>query len=127
MAYRWLLRCLGWASLVLAPVLVQATGPAPNAGRIATPALRGPDAAQFAALLATFETYAEQARMTWGTPGMAIAIVHQDQVIYAKGFGVKQQGGTDPVDPHTLFPIGSTSKAFTSALVALLADEGKLR
>jgi CubicO group peptidase (beta-lactamase class C family) len=65
--------------------------------------------------------------MTWDTPGMAIAVVHQDQVIYAKGFGVKQLGGTDPVDPHTVFPIGSTSKAFTSALIALLADEGKLR
>jgi CubicO group peptidase (beta-lactamase class C family) len=121
------LRYLGWISLLLAPALAQAIGPAPNVGRIAPLALRGPDAAQVAALLATFEAYGEQARMTWGTPGMAIAIVHQDQVIYAKGFGVKQQGGTDPIDPHTLFPIGSTSKAFTSALVALLADEGKLR
>jgi CubicO group peptidase (beta-lactamase class C family) len=77
--------------------------------------------------LATFEAYAEQARVMWGTPGMAIALVHQDQLIYAKGFGVKKSGGTDPVDPHTLFPIGSTSKAFTSALIALLADEAKLR
>jgi CubicO group peptidase (beta-lactamase class C family) len=107
--------------------LAQAAEPAPATGRIATPAPRGPDAAQLTALLPTFEAYAEQARMMWGTPGMAIAIVHRDRVIYAKGFGVKQQGSTDPVDPHTLFPIGSTSKAFTSALVALLADEEKLR
>ena len=58
---------------------------------------------------------------------MAIAVVHQDQVVYTKGFGVKKLGGADPIDPHTLFPIGSTSKAFTSALVALLADGEKLR
>jgi CubicO group peptidase (beta-lactamase class C family) len=127
MAYPWLLLHLCWASLVLAPVLTQATGPAPDAGRIATPAPRRPDAAQLAPLLTAFEAYAEQARVQWGTPGMAVAIVHRHQVIYAKGFGVKKLGGTDPVDPHTLFPIGSTSKAFTSALVALLADQGKLR
>jgi CubicO group peptidase (beta-lactamase class C family) len=127
MAYQWLLRHLCWASLVLAPVLAQAAGTAPDAGRIATPAHRGPDAAQLATLLAAFEAYAEQARVIWGIPGMAVAIVHQDHVIYAKGFGMKKLGGTDPVDPHTLFPIGSTSKAFTSALVALLADQGKLR
>ena len=58
---------------------------------------------------------------------MAIAVVHQDRVIYAQGFGVKKLGATDPVDPHTLFSIGSTSKAFTSALIALLADEEKPR
>jgi CubicO group peptidase (beta-lactamase class C family) len=127
MTYRWLLLFLFWASLSLFPVLAQAAEPAPATGRITTPAPHGLDAAQLAALLPTFEAYAEQAWMMWGTPGMAIAIVHQDHVIYAKGFGVKQQGSTDPVDPHTLFPIGSTSKAFTSALVALLADEDKLR
>src|SRR5215510_9631018 len=127
MTTRWFfLHCL-WVLLVLAPILGQAAGPAPDAGRTTTPASRGPGAAQLSALLPEFEAYAEQSRATWGTPGMAIAIVHQDRVIFAKGFGVKQLGGTDLVDPHTLFPIGSTSKAFTSALVALLADEGKLR
>ena len=127
MGCRRLLRSLCWGSLVLASVLAQAAGPAPDARHIATPGSRGPDAARLAALLPTFEAYAEQARKTWGTPGMAIAIVDRDHLIYAKGFGVKQAGGTEPVDPHTLFPVGSTSKAFTSALVALLADEGKRR
>ena len=79
------------------------------------------------AVLPAFEDYAERARTMWGTPGMAIAVVHRDQVVYTRGFGVKKLGGADPVDPHTLFPIGSTSKAFTSALVAWLADAGKLR
>jgi CubicO group peptidase (beta-lactamase class C family) len=126
MTYRRLVQYLVWASWVLVPVLGQAAGAAPAADRVMA-SRSGPDAAQLAELLRTFETYAEQARLTWGTPGMAIAVVHRDQVVYSKGFGVKQLGGTDPVDTHTLFPIGSASKAFTSALVALLADEKKLR
>ena len=124
---RWFLLYFCAASLLLAPALALAGAPAPGAGPAPIPASRGPDAAQLATLLSTFEAYAEQALMTWATPGMAIAVVHHDQVIYRKGFGVKKLGGTDPVDPHTLFPIGSTSKAFTSALIALLADEEKLR
>jgi CubicO group peptidase (beta-lactamase class C family) len=128
MMYRRLLFRLLWSSLTILSVLAQAATPAPSPGGPTTPsAPQGPQAAQLTALLPAFEAYAAQARIAWGTPGMAIAIVHQDQVIYAQGFGVKQLGSTDPVDPHTLFPIGSTSKAFTSALVALLADEGKLR
>ena len=73
-----------------------------------------------------FEAYAESAQKQWGIPGMAIAIVKDDQVIFAKGFGVKRVGGTDPVDPNTVFQIGSTSKAFTSALAAIQVDDGKM-
>ena len=57
---------------------------------------------------------------------MAISIVQGDEMIYAKGFGVKKVGENDPVDEKTIFQIGSTSKAFTAALVAMMVDEGKL-
>jgi CubicO group peptidase (beta-lactamase class C family) len=53
-------------------------------------------------VLNQFEAYAESAQKQWGIPGMAIAIVKDDQVIFAKGFGVKRVGGTDPVDPNTV-------------------------
>src|SRR5262245_40431159 len=76
--------------------------------------------------LAQLEAYAETARQQWGVPGMAIAVVKDDQMIYAKGFGVKRAGGTEPVDPDTVFEIGSTSKAFTAAVVAMQVDDGKL-
>src|SRR5262245_58069241 len=66
-------------------------------------------------ILATLEAYAQTAQQQWNVPGFAIAVVKDDQVIYAKGFGVKRVGGTDPVDPDTVFQIGSTSKAFTAA------------
>jgi CubicO group peptidase (beta-lactamase class C family) len=126
MAYRWLLVHFVWTSMALLPVLAQAGESTPAPGPNTSPASRGVDGAPLDAVLPAFEDYAERARTTWGTPGMAIAVVHRDQVVYTKGFGVKKMGGSDPIDPHTLFPIGSTSKAFTSALVALLADGGKL-
>jgi CubicO group peptidase (beta-lactamase class C family) len=81
-----------------------------------------PTPAQLKKVLADFETYAQQAQKDWQVPGMAIAIVADNKVIYAKGFGVKKVGGKDKVDEHTIFQIGSTSKAFTAALVAMLID-----
>ncbi len=75
----------------------------------------------------SFEEYAENARQAWKIPGMAVAIVANDQMVYAKGFGVKQIGTPAPVEPHTIFQIGSTSKAFTSALVAMQVDARKFQ
>ncbi len=62
-----------------------------------------------------------------GSPGMAIAIVKNDVVIYAKGFGRTSVAPTSPrVDENTVFLIGSTSKAFTSAELAILADRNQI-
>lgn len=73
-----------------------------------------------------FDKYVEEARKSWNIPGMAIAIVKDDKIIFSKGYGVKKLGGNDPVDTRTLFQIGSTSKAFTTTLMAMLVDEEKL-
>ena len=62
----------------------------------------------------------------WQIPGAAIAIVKNDRVVYIKGYGNKEAGVVDPVGPDTLFQIASTSKAFTTAAMAILADEKKL-
>ncbi|HEY0143977.1 MAG TPA: serine hydrolase [Thermoanaerobaculia bacterium] len=59
----------------------------------------------------------------WQIPGAAIAIVHNDRIVYLKGYGSKDMSGTDPVGPDTLFQIASTSKAFTTAAMAMLVDE----
>ncbi len=77
-------------------------------------------------ILSQFEQYAEKARQDWQIPGMAIAIVRDDTVIYANGFGEKKLGEPDPVDTHTVFQIGSATKAFTAALVAMMVDKKKL-
>ncbi|MGV8174893.1 MAG: serine hydrolase, partial [Methanothrix sp.] len=63
----------------------------------------------------------------WHVPGLAVAVVKGDQVIYMHCFGNRSQDAPDPVTPNTIFQVGSTSKAFTSALVAMLVDEGKLQ
>lgn len=62
----------------------------------------------------------------WGVPGLAVAVVQDDQIVYARGFGVRHVEGGDPVDEHTIFAAGSTSKAFTAAAMAMLVDEGKV-
>ena len=78
------------------------------------------------AILSQFEQYAEKTRHDWRVPGMAIAIVRDGEVIYAKGFGVKKLGDPDPVDRRTVFQIGSITKGFTAALLAMMVDEKKL-
>jgi len=60
-------------------------------------------------------------------PGHTISLVQNDEVIYAKGFGFRDDAKTQPVDADTLFHIGSTSKAFTSTLFAMLVDQGKAK
>lgn len=73
------------------------------------------------------EEYIEQMRRDWKVPGLAVAIVKDDSIVLMRGFGVRELGGADSVDAHTLFAIGSCSKAFTATLIGMLADEGKLR
>jgi CubicO group peptidase (beta-lactamase class C family) len=62
----------------------------------------------------------------WRVPGLAIAIVRDDHVVYAKGFGVLEIEKSDLVTADTLFELGSTTKAFTSTSLAILAGEKKL-
>ncbi len=76
---------------------------------------------------ADFDDYVNKAIKEWGVPGVAIAIVKDDRIVYKKGFGVRELNKPAPVDVHTLFAIGSSSKAFTAASVAMLVDEGKLK
>jgi CubicO group peptidase (beta-lactamase class C family) len=83
-------------------------------------------AAAFAAPPAGFDARVESLRKDIGVPGMAIAIVENDQITLAKGFGAKRLGSPDPVDADTIFPTGSTGKAFTVAALGILVDEGKI-
>ncbi|MBS0579466.1 MAG: serine hydrolase [Proteobacteria bacterium] len=75
---------------------------------------------------ADFAQRAEAARTAVGVPGMSIAIVEGDKVTFAKGFGVKAIGRSDPVDADTIFPTGSTGKAMTVAALGILVDQGRI-
>ena len=76
---------------------------------------------------ADFDEYVNKAIKEWGVPGVAIAIVKDDKIVFAKGFGVRELNKPEPVDQHTLFAIGSSSKAFTATSLAILVDQAKIK
>ncbi|ODT15692.1 MAG: serine hydrolase [Kaistia sp. SCN 65-12] len=76
------------------------------------------------AALPRLEAMAEQAIRDGAAPGLAIAIVHQDEVVYAKGFGLREVGKPDVVDGETVFQIASMSKPISSTVVAALVSAG---
>ncbi len=76
--------------------------------------------------LADFPAFAERAVAAWNVPGTAIAVVVEDEVVLAQGFGVRDVESKAPMTADSLFAIGSTSKAFTTAVLGMLVDEGKL-
>jgi CubicO group peptidase (beta-lactamase class C family) len=84
-------------------------------------------AAPKAVLPPDFDAYVAHALKEFDTPGLAIAIVKDGQVVLAKGYGVKRLGDPAPIDAHTLFQIASNTKAFTAAGLATLIDQGKLQ
>jgi CubicO group peptidase (beta-lactamase class C family) len=77
--------------------------------------------------LVGFDDYVNKALKDWEVPGLAIAIVKDDKLLLAKGYGVRKIGEPAAVDERTLFAIGSASKAFTAASIAMLVDEGKMK
>jgi len=81
---------------------------------------------QLADRLARLSARLEQARVEHHVPGMALVIVKDDAIIFAEGFGFADLETQRPVTPETLFAIGSSTKAFTAALVAMQVDAGKL-
>ena len=76
--------------------------------------------------LAKLDAYFAAASDQWKVPGFAVAVVKDDQVVFAKGYGLRTINGNERVDENTLFAIASNTKAFTSAALAKLVDEGKL-
>ena len=63
----------------------------------------------------------------WKVPGVSVAVVRGHSVVYAKGFGVRDVRTLRPVTADTLFDIGSCTKAFTAASVAILVDQNKMQ
>ena len=72
------------------------------------------------------DQWVARAMRTFEVPGLALAIVKDDGVVLAKGYGVRKLGEATPVDARTLFGIASNTKAFTATALGLLVEEGKL-
>jgi CubicO group peptidase (beta-lactamase class C family) len=75
---------------------------------------------------AAINAIVQDALKVWEVPGVAVAIVRDDAVIYLKGHGVKDLNTGQPVTPDTVFPLASCTKAFTTTAMAMLVDEGKM-
>ncbi len=75
--------------------------------------------------LATLAERLEEARVKAHVPGMSIAVVENDRIVWARGFGLADVAARRPAYEGTIYGIGSTTKAFTAALVGMLIDEGK--
>jgi CubicO group peptidase (beta-lactamase class C family) len=75
---------------------------------------------------AGFGQRVETLRKQIGVPGMAVAIVENNKVTFAQGFGSRALGKPERVDADTIFPTGSTGKAFTVAALGILVDQGRI-
>jgi CubicO group peptidase (beta-lactamase class C family) len=83
--------------------------------------------AQSATSIRDLDVYIQTIMKEWGAPGLAIAVVKDDSVIFAKGYGVREVGKPAPVTVNSLFAIGSNSKLFTAVAAGMAVDEGKLK
>lgn len=80
--------------------------------------------AQVAAAVSRLDRLIEDGMAQTGLPGAAVAVVHDDTVVYERGFGVRELGKPEPITPETVFQIASLSKSVSSTLVAAVIGDG---
>ena len=84
-------------------------------------------AARVRALVPDLERYVTTGMAAFDVPGTAVGVVGGDRLLYAKGFGQRRKGSNAPVGTKTVFQIGSTTKAFLAATLAIAVDRKKLK
>ena len=120
----------GWGALTAAVLAVAASVPAqaqdesdvPPPAAVATPV----SPAQIDAAIGQLDAIANVLLQRTGVPGMAISVVHDDQLVYAKGFGVRNTTTGRPVDPNTVFELASMSKPVGATVVARAVGQHKV-
>lgn len=86
-----------------------------------------PPRAQVDAAVARLDALAEELMQRSGIPGMAVAVVQGDEVLYAKGFGLRKVGAPEAVDADTVFALASMSKPLGATVVATQVARGRVR
>ena len=76
--------------------------------------------------LAQLDSYIHSSLDKTKVPGVAVAVVYNDQVVFLRGYGIRKVGEAARVDPDTVFEIASFSKPITSTVLASLVGEGKI-
>ncbi|WP_432410555.1 serine hydrolase [Rasiella sp. SM2506] len=74
----------------------------------------------------SLQTYITQGMKDWQIPGLSVAIIKDDKIVFMKGFGTTKVNGSELVDENTLFMIGSNTKAFTATTLSILQESGVL-
>ncbi len=105
-------------AVVGAPAHGQATSPS-SASAVSIPP------GQIAAAVEQLDGVARDLLTRTGVPGMAIAVVHDDKVVFVKGFGVRSLADPAPVDENTVFQLASVSKPIAGTVVARAVGERK--
>ncbi|MEO6446518.1 MAG: serine hydrolase [Gemmatimonadaceae bacterium] len=113
MSLRILHRTAVIAATALSAIMITAPGPAAAQRPAADPAR-------------ALQAYVTGALANWGLPGTAVAVVRNDSIVFARGFGVRELGKPEPVTANSVFAIGSTTKAFTATALGMLADSGAI-
>ena len=93
---------------------------------VASVALAQAPAPDVAARLKPLDAYMAKVMKDFNSPGIGIAVVSGDQLVFAKGYGYRDYGKKLPFTPRTLFQIASNSKLFTAVSAGMLVEEGKL-
>lgn len=88
--------------------------------------LSGVEAASVRGETAALDAIITEALAETGTPGLALAVIEDGAVVYAKGYGVRRLGEEAAVDADTLMMIGSVTKSLTTLMMASLVDAGEL-
>ncbi|WP_458779680.1 serine hydrolase [Arthrobacter sp. D3-16] len=118
---------IGMAGAATFPLLSAPAGtaaqPAPSAPGSLLPAPPGQvepllDRAKVNNALARLDEFIQDAMESTGLPGMAVAVVYRDEVLYSKGFGVREVGKPEQITPDTVFQVASVSKPLASTVVA---------
>lgn len=78
-------------------------------------------------LMVHFDAYVQSVMAESPTPGLALAIVSDEKILYMKGFGVRKFGASEPVDANTVFRLASVSKGFASVLAGLCVRDSLLQ
>jgi beta-lactamase class C len=78
------------------------------------------------ALADDYDRYFSEAMRLSNTPGAAVVIVKDSQVVFQRGYGLRVAGQPDSVNIHTVFRVGSLSKGFAGVLTGMLVEEGRL-
>jgi CubicO group peptidase (beta-lactamase class C family) len=73
-----------------------------------------------------FDAYMAKTLKDWNAPGAGVAIVVNDKLVFAKGYGYRDYEKKLPFTPGTMSPIASNTKLFTAVAAGMLVEEGKL-